>query len=191
MKGGSIRPQEGKQKILKAAQELFIELGCFSTTVSLIAKKAGVSKGLIYNYYESKDELLKDLFENYTNQMKMIALSWEMQGKGKSPLEVLIDNYLKFLEHEKKFLKLQLYLLISPELESVIGGTAKVRAKVLLKEITKFLKAEKVQGAESEARILLALLDGIALHYLYIYENYPLNRIKSKLRNKIIAIVRG
>ncbi|MFC3745228.1 TetR/AcrR family transcriptional regulator [Paenibacillus sp. GCM10012306] len=49
--------EERKKQILKSALPLFVENGLQATTISEIAKAAGMSKGLIYNYFESKVEL--------------------------------------------------------------------------------------------------------------------------------------
>lgn len=49
------RPQE----LLDAALELFVEKGFAATRSEEVAARAGVSKGTLYLYYESKEELLK------------------------------------------------------------------------------------------------------------------------------------
>ncbi|MFF2016942.1 TetR/AcrR family transcriptional regulator [Paenibacillus sp. NPDC058177] len=49
--------EERKKQILKSALPLFVDNGLQGTTISEIAKAAGMSKGLIYNYFESKIEL--------------------------------------------------------------------------------------------------------------------------------------
>ncbi len=55
--------REAKKILIKqAALELFAIDGYYSTTIRLIAKKAGISKGLMYNYYNSKEEFLKEIF---------------------------------------------------------------------------------------------------------------------------------
>jgi AcrR family transcriptional regulator len=43
--------------IIKAAEKLFLSQGFENTTMEQIANKAQYSKGTIYNYYNSKDEL--------------------------------------------------------------------------------------------------------------------------------------
>jgi len=55
--------QQSQTKIMDAALELFAENGYHATSISKIAIKAGISKGLIYNYFESKEALLEALFE--------------------------------------------------------------------------------------------------------------------------------
>jgi AcrR family transcriptional regulator len=49
------RPQE----LLAAALELFVERGFASTRLEDVARRAGVSKGTLYLYFENKEELFK------------------------------------------------------------------------------------------------------------------------------------
>ena len=53
--------KSSKQKILDAALEVFVNQGYHSATVDAIAKTAGISKGLMYNYFKSKDDVLQEL----------------------------------------------------------------------------------------------------------------------------------
>ncbi|MBO8162131.1 MAG: TetR/AcrR family transcriptional regulator [Brevibacillus sp.] len=55
------KSDEREQRILDAAADLFIHYGYDKTTVDDIARKAGISKGAIYLYFKSKDELFKSL----------------------------------------------------------------------------------------------------------------------------------
>src|SRR4051794_16374369 len=51
----------GRERIVAAATELFEKQGFESATMDEIAGKAGVSKGLAYHHYASKDELLAEI----------------------------------------------------------------------------------------------------------------------------------
>ena len=51
--------EEKKELIKRVALEIISEHGIQNTSISKIAKEAGVSKGLMYNYFESKEDLLK------------------------------------------------------------------------------------------------------------------------------------
>ena len=53
--------EESKDKIIKAAMKVFALYGFFKTPVAMIAKEAGVSKGLIFWYFRSKDELILEI----------------------------------------------------------------------------------------------------------------------------------
>ena len=60
------RPQE----LLDAALDLFVEKGFAATRSEEVASRAGVSKGTLYLYYPSKEELLKEVIRhNVVNQI--------------------------------------------------------------------------------------------------------------------------
>jgi AcrR family transcriptional regulator len=54
------RPQE----LLAAALDLFVERGFASTRLEDVARRAGVSKGTLYLYFENKEELFKAVVRN-------------------------------------------------------------------------------------------------------------------------------
>jgi AcrR family transcriptional regulator len=53
------RKEARPQELLAAALELFVEKGFAATRIEEVAQRAGVSKGTLYHYYPSKEELLK------------------------------------------------------------------------------------------------------------------------------------
>ena len=52
-----------KKQILDAAMELFDTHGYTDTKISDIAAKADISKGLVYRYFKSKEDILYALSE--------------------------------------------------------------------------------------------------------------------------------
>jgi len=57
------------QRILDAAIKVFAEQGFFQSTVSQIAKAAGVADGTIYLYFKNKDDILVQFYEYKTRQI--------------------------------------------------------------------------------------------------------------------------
>ncbi len=53
------RKEARPQELLDAALELFVEKGFAATRAEEVAQRAGVSKGTLYLYYPSKEELFK------------------------------------------------------------------------------------------------------------------------------------
>ena len=58
------RKEARPQELLAAALDLFVERGFASTRLEDVAKRAGVSKGTLYLYFENKDELFKAVVRN-------------------------------------------------------------------------------------------------------------------------------
>ncbi len=65
MNGYEKRTKQKKDSILHAAQELFFKNGVTETSISDISKKAKVSQGSIYNYFESKEAILNEVMHEH------------------------------------------------------------------------------------------------------------------------------
>jgi AcrR family transcriptional regulator len=64
------RKEARPQELLDAALDLFVEKGFAATRSEEVAVRAGVSKGTLYLYYPSKEELLKEVIRhNMVNQI--------------------------------------------------------------------------------------------------------------------------
>jgi len=75
MDGFEKRREQKKKSILEAALALFMEYGIQKVSIAEIAKKANVSQVTIYNYFESKDNLVRFVFQYYVDQV------WNEQKK--------------------------------------------------------------------------------------------------------------
>ena len=60
-------PDERKQEIIDGAIRLFAEKGYDKTSISDIAKSLGISQGLCYRYFESKEQIYDAAIEEYAN----------------------------------------------------------------------------------------------------------------------------
>jgi TetR/AcrR family transcriptional regulator, transcriptional repressor for nem operon len=58
--------QERRADLLSASKALFLEQGVAATSLDDITKRAGVSKGLFYLYFQSKDHLLRALQDEFS-----------------------------------------------------------------------------------------------------------------------------
>ena len=64
------RKEARPQELLDAALDLFVEKGFAATRSEEVATRAGVSKGTLYLYYPSKEDLLKEVVrQNVVNQI--------------------------------------------------------------------------------------------------------------------------
>ncbi len=63
------RSIEKKNKIIQAGYELFSEVGYYGTNTAEIAKRAGVSTGIVYGYFEDKRDILICVLEIYIDKV--------------------------------------------------------------------------------------------------------------------------
>jgi AcrR family transcriptional regulator len=55
-------PKDKREAILQAMLELVAERGFHDAPMSLVARRAGTSAGIIYHYFPSKDDLIRALY---------------------------------------------------------------------------------------------------------------------------------
>lgn len=63
------RSIEKKEKIIKAGFELICEQGYYNTNTAKIAKKSGVSTGIIYQYFNDKHDIFIAGLEKYADNI--------------------------------------------------------------------------------------------------------------------------
>lgn len=68
-----------RERILRAAVEVFARTGYFNARVSDVAREAGVADGTIYLYFESKDDLLITIFREHI-RLFLAGLHEELEG---------------------------------------------------------------------------------------------------------------
>lgn len=84
---------ESKLKIEKAGLKLFIEKGLLATSVGEIALEAGISKGLMYHYYESKEDLYYELIrEAISLSIQSIAHIFNLNKSPKEKIKIISGN---------------------------------------------------------------------------------------------------
>jgi AcrR family transcriptional regulator len=86
------RKEARPQELLDAALELFVEKGFSATRAEEVALRAGVSKGTLYLYYPSKEDLLKAVIEQRLGSE--IAAGAEAAAAFKGPPDALLRELL-------------------------------------------------------------------------------------------------
>jgi len=93
--------KEKRQRLLECAIDLFVEKGYFNTPVSHIIAKSGFGIGTFYNYFTDKEDILKNLLEDFACQIissvnnyytKEQDLSKRFTESKRIVLEVFIQN---------------------------------------------------------------------------------------------------
>jgi TetR/AcrR family fatty acid metabolism transcriptional regulator len=74
------RQADRRRQILAAAVKVFAEKGFHQARVGDIAEEAGIAYGLVYHYFDSKEELLETIFR--TTWTEMLARVEEVETAG-------------------------------------------------------------------------------------------------------------
>lgn len=82
------RSIEKKKRIVDAGYELFSEVGYYGTNTAEIAKRAGVSTGIVYGYFKDKKDILICVLEIYLNEVY-------------EPISAMLDKLTSPVDYEK------------------------------------------------------------------------------------------
>jgi AcrR family transcriptional regulator len=103
------RPQSAdhhykRDEILDAAAQCFADLSYSAATMAAVAAKVGASKARIYHYYDSKEALLFDLLDRYTQRLLATIGETEARAQRKKlsereALHELVRAFLAEYEH--------------------------------------------------------------------------------------------
>jgi AcrR family transcriptional regulator len=110
--------EEKKALIMDVALEHFASKGYHHTTISHIARHAGISKGLMYNYFESKEELLTEIINR---SMKEVARFLDPDNDGnlsEEEFELFIRKLFLILREKISFWRLLYQILMQQEVRT-------------------------------------------------------------------------
>jgi len=172
--------QQTRQQIVDAAFELFANEGFSKTSIAAVAKKAGVSKGLIYHYFDSKQAILEAIFN------QLVALGDDMMNFPDEfgPAEKIrhtLEQTFEFIENETGMGRLMISLALQPD---VFENLKPKLDKVKERQITIFREIMWDLGhidPELEAYQLGALMDGVMMGFITMGDDYPLQELKAKI----------
>jgi len=178
--------QSRKASIMEVATRLFATHGFDSTSISKIAIEAGVSKGLLYNYFKNKDALVREIALDGLNQI-MMAVDLNMS----EPLtrEIFIDiidrNFSHLKQHTDSW-RLYIAVITQPHVMALVQKELYAAIGPFMTSVSNYFKKKGVKNPQAYGYFVGALLDGIGLDFLFDTENYPLEDVKQIIIDRII-----
>lgn len=162
-----------REKILHTALELFSNHGFEKTSIREIAKAADISLGLLYNYFESKEALLKAIV---LNGIQDIQQSFDFRPEESNKPEALLKNIFTILKKKKKHWRLLHSIRMQQHLMEKLSREMEEVNNYIIAELSLILQELHYQQPMQEAVLLFATIDGIANHYL-TNSRYPIEKI--------------
>ncbi len=175
--------EERKKQIMDVALEIIAEEGFSKVSIAKISEKAGISKGLMYNYFKSKEELIIGIMYAGIDEVAGFFDPKEGEILTKEEIHFFIDNIFKVFGGNIRFWRMYFMVMMQPEVYKIIEPLIMERLGTFMAMILNYFKQGNYQDPESEMRVFAALLDGIGLHYVLDPENYPLEGVKKILHN--------
>ena len=176
--------KQRKKELAQTALDLFAKKGFEHTTIKDIALAAGIGKGTVYEYFDTKDDLIIQAINDWMEKLesevmgafsndddfeslirKMVRGTMEAFIADPNTIKILIGIFQLFITDSEKTRH-------SNIVRDSLGKFRKIIVALLLEGVSKgILRPEIASNAEKIAINLMAFLDGLELHY-YMTENY-------------------
>lgn len=171
---------KSREKIEKIALELFALNGYHATSVSQIAKKAGISKGLLYNYYENKEQLLNAVVMKVFDEiMQIVKTSATLPAE--KQIEQMIIQTINHLKENITFWRLYLFLIHQSDVLLKLSSVWEKMRDDYMKYFVGLFEEIGSTNPAMEAMMLGTIFDGIGLNYVTAPNGFPIDEIRDYL----------
>jgi len=164
--------------IKRTALELFAQGGYHHTSIDGIAKKASISKGLLYNYFENKEALLKEIILDAFEVSKTLfeeALRYDDDPC--EQLKYLTERSIGWIKSNMQYWRLLISLSFQAETIKPLLPTLHELEMEMMTKSADIFRRIGVANPEDEAMFYGAIMDGIAIQYTQVGEQYPIDKM--------------
>ena len=178
-----IRMQK-KELIVATALVIFSEKGYLGTSMQSISKQVGVSKGNLYNYFESKEELLESVLMKGMLEFSEVLSSYATGLSTEEDFEKAIRGNIEALKLNTTYWKLYFSLLTQPQAQPLFQKIFAPFLEDYMKVFENYFKSKGDENPQVTSMLLGSSIDGISLGYLMMGETYPIDEVLNKLIEK-------
>ncbi len=162
------RTQQQRERILDAARSCFVKHGFHAASIARISETAGMSPGLIYRYFDSKDAIIRAIIEQELEHARSEIAALEPDSDLAPVLEQLFARWQRAdCEIMSPALMLEMTAEASrnPEIADALAAADRVTGADLDAWLGKAAGSAGKDRREIEARsfLLRCLLSGLAI----------------------------
>ena len=172
--------REGRKvQIMQAALELFASKGYHASSVARIARYAGISKGLLYNYFTSKEDLLDSIMALGIEKFHHILE--EIQHELDTPEELMmyIHGGFALIRKEPEFYRLLFSVFFQPGVMESSQNQYRQTVEHLIRDIAFYFKTKGDPNPIEKAKLLGNIIDGVGLNYFLSPETVDLDKMEN------------
>ncbi|BBE19047.1 transcriptional regulator, TetR family [Aquipluma nitroreducens] len=183
--------QEKRKVILEAALELFAENGFHATSMSTIAKKGGISKGLAYNYFESKNDILEEIVDEGFHQVHDLLDPDKDGVLSEEEFISFLEKTFAMVKNNHRYWKLYFALMIQPVVSENLSEKYAKAGEPLFRMMHEFIASKGSSDPEGDLMIISAMLEGTFLYAIVAPDIFPIDRMKEKVIDGIFRIIQS
>lgn len=186
------------QTIMTTATQLFATQGYNGTSMNDIVKESGVSKGAIYNHFESKEKLFLELLEQQTD-VGMHQLD-DLLSKTESSVEKIIQimtiTFMNSVSCPRELCMMQTeFMVTASRIESIVPDLQK-RYTMIRDYIVALVEEGKQRGeikgsldAEALVTLIFATMDGLGFQYSTLGIQFDPDRLLRQLQEMVLRTI--
>jgi len=152
--------QDRKAIIMETALSLFANDGYHQTSINKIATTAGISKGLMYNYFDSKEALLMEILHKSTESY---LLYFDPDKDGVLTTEEFtfyITQTFDVIDQNLDFWRLLFRIMLQPNVSALLKTRSYHLSKYLIKLLKDYFELHGYENSHKEVVIFMALVQG-------------------------------
>lgn len=176
--------EERKRQILEAALHVFAEDSYHGSSIAAVAKRANVSKGLIYNYFKSKEEILislvVDVFDEVMGQLDLNLGEPLIKETFIQVIEKSVDEVVKNPQRWKLYMSLS----FQPDVTPILMAQMMPKIQPFMVAVNNYFIGKGYEDPMTMMRYYSAVLDGVQMHILMDPENFPVEKVKQMMINQ-------
>jgi len=170
-----------RRQILDSAIECFATTGYHAVSISDLAKHAGISKGLMYNYFSSKEELLKIIFSEIMLEMMKLFGQDQPHDIDRETLLNYFNNLFVHLKSNLILWKMYMAIFSQPAVQHILAAEILAASKQPLNMMERYFKKQGYKKPGLEVAFLSTLISGVTYEFIADPVNYPLDQIKKRI----------
>ena len=171
------RSIETKDRIIEAGFELICNDGYYNTNTSKIAKKAGVSTGIIYQYFKDKKDILMSGLERYADDIFHPMLHMSNINLEKNDISSLMKSMIKkYISNHKLSAVAHEEIVSMAHSDKDIANFFYKREIEMTKKISDSLTENglKIDNIYEKVHIVMGLVDNLC-HEIVYHKHKELN----------------
>jgi AcrR family transcriptional regulator len=172
---------EKRKLILDAAMSLFAERGYASTSMEQIARRAGISKGLIYNYFSGKEGLLKSIFCDISREMTETFDADKNGILAPRELKDYVENTFAQVKRNTEFWKIYTAIAFQPEVSRLLSTEHMKVAMPLEAMFLEYFRKQGYKKPETEMAVFASLMGGAIIKFIGAPDRFPIDEVKKRI----------
>ena len=192
------RAIEKKEKIIDAGFELICQNGYYNTNTALIAKEAGVSTGIVYQYFKDKYDIFMDALEKYGDDIFFPMLKIKSDDFDINNFDTILRNMIKHHIDNHKVSK-----IAHEEIMAMVHSDKKVAEYYYKRELdmTDYIRNLLIKNGVKDnhlyekVHIMIGMIDNLCHEVIYhkhtkmnydIMTNIVINSIENLFKKDLI-----